>query len=136
MGSGEVGALMGFTVLRTCLLVPQRARVNGIHPFLRGTRLVWVDHVKVIVQNKTNPYWFDLFVNKIYEASPSDVTIVDDHRNMNDMDTTDLANEAEDTLTILSKYVENLETNVDKKDLDKLMHSLYNESLSMELDEC
>ena len=93
-------------------------------------------YVKVIVQNKTNPYWFDLFVNKIYEAAPSDVTIVDDHRNMNDIDTTDLANEAEDTLTILSKYVGNLETNVDKKDLDKLMHSLYNESLSMELDEC
>jgi len=77
-----------------------------------------------------------LFVNKIYEASPSDVTIVDDHRNMNDIDTNDLANEAEDTLTILSKYVGNLETNVDKKHLDKLMHSLYNESLSLELDEC
>jgi DNA repair exonuclease SbcCD nuclease subunit len=103
---------------------------------IRDFDYVKSSYVKVIVQNKTNPYWFDLFVNKIYEAAPSDVTIVDDHRNMNDIDTTDLANEAEDTLTILSKYVGNLETNVDKKDLDKLMHSLYNESLSSELDQC
>ena len=90
-------------------------------------------YVKIVVQNKTNPYWFDLFANKIYEASPSDVTIVDDHRNMNDIDSKDLASEAEDTLTILGHYIEGLETNVNKKDLDKLMHSLYNESLSMEI---
>jgi hypothetical protein len=37
---------------------------------------------------------------------------------------------------MMKTEIGNLETNVDKKDLDKLMHSLYNESLSMELDEC
>jgi DNA repair exonuclease SbcCD nuclease subunit len=92
-------------------------------------------YVKVIVQNKTNPYWFDLFINKLYEVSPLDVSIVDDHHNIDSVDADDLANEAEDTLTILSKYIDNLETNVNKKDLDKLMKSLYNESLAMEFDE-
>ena len=89
-------------------------------------------YVKIIVQNKNNPYWFDLFTNKIYEESPLDVTIVDDHRNMNELNSSDLTNEAEDTLTILGNYIKALETNVNKKDLDKLMSSLYNESLSME----
>lgn len=92
-------------------------------------------YVKIIVQAKNNPYWFDLFVNKIYETSPLDVTIVDDHHNMNEINEQDLANEAEDTLTILAKYIENLETNVNKKDLDKLMRSLYNESLTAETEE-
>jgi len=92
-------------------------------------------YIKVVVQSKNNPYWFDLFVNKIYENSPLDVTIVDDHKNMDSVDDTLLANEAEDTLTILSKYIDNLETGVNKKELDKLMKSLYNESLAMEFDD-
>ena len=43
----------------------------------------------------------------------------------------DMINEAEDTLTILSKYVNSL--NIDnKEELDNLLISLYNESLTME----
>ena len=42
-----------------------------------------------------------------------------------------LIDEAEDTMTILSKYVNSL--NIDnKKELDSLMQSLYTESLSIE----
>ena len=51
---------------------------------------------------------------------------------MDELNSSDLTNEAEDTLTILGNYIKALETNVNKKDLDKLMSSLYNESLSME----
>ena len=43
----------------------------------------------------------------------------------------DMINEAEDTLSILSKYVNSL--NIDnKKELDNLLISLYNESLTLE----
>ena len=38
-------------------------------------------------------------------------------------------NEAEDTATILSNYIDNLNTTVDKKRLDTLMRTLYNEAL-------
>ena len=88
--------------------------------------------VKVIVQSKTNPYWFDLFMGKIYEDGALDATIVEDHRNMDAISDSDLVSEAEDTLTILSKYIQGLEIGVDKGDLEKLMHGLYNEALSME----
>jgi len=88
--------------------------------------------VKVIVQAKTNPYWFDLFMGKIYEDGALDATIVEDHRNMDAISDSDLVSEAEDTLTILSKYIQGLEIGVDKGDLEKLMHGLYNEALSME----
>lgn len=92
-------------------------------------------YIKVVVQAKTNPYWFDLFINRIYEVAPLDVTVIDDHHNMDNISADDLANEAEDTLTILSKYIENLETGVNKNELDKLMRNLYNEALSMETNE-
>lgn len=89
-------------------------------------------YVKLIVQNKDNPMNFDLFTTKLYETSPIEVIIVEDHRNMDVIDESDLLDEAEDTLTILSKYIGTIESNVDNKDLDKLMRSLYHEALQME----
>ena len=89
-------------------------------------------YVKLIVQNKDHPMNFDLFTTKLYEAGPLEVTIVEDHRNMDAIDEQDLLNEAEDTLTILSKYIDTIESNVDNKELDKLMRSLYHEALQME----
>jgi DNA repair exonuclease SbcCD nuclease subunit len=90
-------------------------------------------YVKLIVQGKDNPFAFDLFTTKLYEANPIEVVIVEDHRNMDTIDENDLLNEAEDTLTILSKYIGTLETSVDTKELDNLMHSLYNEAMKMEV---
>lgn len=90
-------------------------------------------YVKVIVQNKTNPYWFDLMMDKLYQASPADVRIVEDNKNADDIEEADIINEAEDTLTILNKYIEGLNTNVDKQDLRILMSKLYNEAQHLEI---
>jgi DNA repair exonuclease SbcCD nuclease subunit len=89
-------------------------------------------YVKLIVTNKDNPFNFDLFTSKLYEAGPIEVTIVEDHRNMDAISEADLINETEDTLTILSKYIKTIESNVDNERLDKLMRSLYTEALQME----
>jgi DNA repair exonuclease SbcCD nuclease subunit len=89
-------------------------------------------YVKLIVTNKENPFSFDLFTSKLYEAGPIEVTIVEDHRNMDAISEADLINETEDTLTILSKYIKTIESNVDNERLDILMRSLYNEALQME----
>jgi DNA repair exonuclease SbcCD nuclease subunit len=89
-------------------------------------------YVKLIVTNKDNPLNFDLFTTKLYEAAPIEVTIVEDHRNMDSISESDLVNETEDTLTILSKYIKTIESNVDNEKLDNLMRSLYHEALQME----
>jgi DNA repair exonuclease SbcCD nuclease subunit len=89
-------------------------------------------YVKLIVTNKDNPFNFDLFTSKLYEAGPIEVTIVEDHRNMDAISEADLVNETEDTLTILSKYIKTIESNVDNERLDILMRSLYTEALQME----
>jgi hypothetical protein len=72
-------------------------------------------------------------MDKLYQSNPVNIQIVDDHLNLNLEDDEDIVNEAEDTVTILSKYIDNMETNVPKKRLDNLMRTLYNEALYMEV---
>tara|TARA_R110002167_G_scaffold141747_2_gene330092 strand:+ start:2884 stop:3942 length:1059 start_codon:yes stop_codon:yes gene_type:complete len=88
--------------------------------------------VKVIKQTTDNPYWFDLYMDRLYKSNPVNVQVVDDHMNLDLSDDSDIINEAEDTLTILSKYIDSMKTSVDKKRLDSLMRSLYTEALYIE----
>tara|TARA_B100000900_G_scaffold313958_1_gene272797 strand:+ start:348 stop:1415 length:1068 start_codon:yes stop_codon:yes gene_type:complete len=83
---------------------------------------------KVIVVNKDNPYWFDSMLDKLHDASPLHVSVVDDHKHMDLMDDSDIEG-VEDTLTILEKYIDGLEIQGQKKPLLDLMTSLYNEAL-------
>ncbi len=88
--------------------------------------------VKLIVRNKTNPYWFDLFVDKLEKAGVVDLQVVEDHLNLNLEDDSDIIDEAEDTLTILRKVVDGIDTNVSKKDLDSFLTTLYTEAMNVE----
>ena len=89
-------------------------------------------YVKVIKQTNQNPYHFDLFMDEVYKSNPANLQLVDDHLNLDLDDDDDIVNEAEDTATILSNYIESLNTTVDKKRLDTLMRTLYNEALHVE----
>jgi DNA repair exonuclease SbcCD nuclease subunit len=88
-------------------------------------------YVKLIVQNKTNPYWFDMVVDKLEKIGVADLQVVEDHMNLDVIDDTDIVNEAEDTMTILKKYVDGMVIN-DKKRVDNIITSLYNEAQSIE----
>ena len=48
------------------------------------------------------------------------------------IDDEDIIDEAQDTVTILSNYIEQLNTNVNKTNLDGLIKNLYNEALTVE----
>jgi len=89
------------------------------------------NYVKVIVKNKTNPYWFDLFINKLEAAGAIDIQIIGDYVELH-MTDEDVADEAEDTLTILRKAVTNIEAGVENIELDKFLTSLYTEALYVE----
>ena len=83
---------------------------------------------KVIVVNKDNPYWFDTFLDKIHAESPLHDSVVDDNKHMDFFEDDDIE-DVEDTLTILSKYVDSLDIQGKKKPLNDIMQSLYNEAL-------
>ena len=88
-------------------------------------------YVKVVVIKKNNPFWFDTLIDKLYKEDVGDISIVENFDEDFLIGDENLIDEAEDTMTILSKYVNSL--NIDnKKELDSLMQSLYTESLSME----
>lgn len=88
-------------------------------------------YVKVVVVNKTNPYVFDMFMNKLYAAETLDITIAEDFSELEDLEEDEI-DQAEDTVSILNKYVENLTTDLDKDKLKTLMKELYVEALNEE----
>ena len=87
-------------------------------------------YVKVIVHNKQNPFFFDRFIETLYDSNPYDVTIVEDTELISE-DSTKIEN-VEDTMTILSSYVSGLHTDLDKHRLDMLLRDLYLEAISIE----
>lgn len=88
--------------------------------------------VKVIVRNKTNPHWFDMYVDKLEKAGVIDMQVVEDHFHLDLEADDDIVNEAEDTLTILNKYVDQMQIQGDRQRLDNLIRNLYHEALSVE----
>ena len=88
--------------------------------------------VKIIVRNKTNPDAFDMLIDKLEKAGTLEIQVVDDHFHMNLENDEDIVNEAEDTLTILNKYIDSMQINTDKKQLEQLMRNLYSEAISLE----
>lgn len=88
--------------------------------------------VKVIVKAKTNPYWFDLFIDQLEKVGPIDLQVVEDHLNLGLENDDEIVNEAEDTLTIFKGYVSTLElSEQDRKDVERVITDLYNEAISL-----
>jgi len=87
-------------------------------------------YVKVVVLNKQNPYLFDIVIDNLYKAGAADISIVEDFGEIENGNDDELINEAEDTMTILSKYIDNLTLDVEPAKLKGIMHELYVESLS------
>ena len=89
-------------------------------------------YVKVIVINKVNPYLFDRFMDAIYSVEPADVKIVEDFSDPTEGLDDDMVNEAEDTLTILNKYIDTVESHLDNSKLKNIMRELYIEAVNSE----
>lgn len=92
-------------------------------------------YVKVVVVNKQNPYLFDHVIDNVYKASAADIAIVEDFNDaLLDADD-DLIDQAEDTITILNKYIDNLQLDIESDKLKTIMRELYVEALNTEVSE-
>lgn len=90
-------------------------------------------YVKFVVLNKQNPYLFDHVVDNMYKVGVSDLSIVEDFSDTLIDNDQEIVDQAEDTMTILSKYIDNLELDVEPDKLKTLMRELYIEALNTEL---
>ena len=74
-----------------------------------------------------------MFLSNLYKVSPIDVSIVEDNLDLTEGLEEDIISEAEDTLTILNKYVDNVQTDgIDNVKLKGILKSLYVEALDLE----
>ena len=88
--------------------------------------------VRVIIQNKTNPFWFDKFIENIEQQNPVEIQIVEDHLNLNLEEDSDIVDEAESTVDIFKKYIKAIETPINKEKLENKIVEIYNEALTLE----
>lgn len=88
-------------------------------------------YVKVVIQNKQNPYLFDTIMDTLYKSAPIDVSIVEDYTE-NKLTSDNPVNQAEDTVTIMRKCVDamNVPVGVDPDKLKSILQELYNEALN------
>ena len=85
--------------------------------------------VKVIVQKKNNPYWFDQFLENIQKSNPCDVSVIE--ASFEELTNEDESfDETKDTLTILKECVDTLEMGTHKNQLNDLLRDLYIEALN------
>lgn len=83
--------------------------------------------VKIIVINKKDFYKFDKFIDSIYKVNPIELKIVEDFSEF-ETEALDETIDLEDTMTLLSNYVESIETDVDKEKLKTILKTLYVEA--------
>lgn len=88
-------------------------------------------YVKIVVSKKSDFYKFDTFMNKVYNNDPYDVKIIEDFSEFKDGELDESIN-LEDTMDVLSNYIDNVETtNVDKEKLKVFMKTLYTEAINI-----
>jgi len=91
-------------------------------------------YVKLIVVNKKDLYQFDLFVDRLLKADTHEVKIIEDFSELDASNVSDdIVENTEDTMTLLDKYIDELDIMLDKKRLKNTMKSLYNEAQDLEL---
>ena len=91
-------------------------------------------YVKIVCVNKTNPYAFDMLFDKLYKVGTLDISIVEDISSFKDNEEDAEVDETEDTITILSKYIDGLTLGVDNDKMKNFMRDIYAEALQVEFE--
>lgn len=87
--------------------------------------------LKIVVKNKNDPFLFDRLITALEKNAVADLQVIEDHLNLSIDNIEDVIDEAEDTLTIFKKSINQMNINVDKKRLNNLAYELYMESISI-----
>jgi len=85
--------------------------------------------VKVIVKKKSDITKFEKFIDKLYSVGVHDLKIVENFQ-LNEADDFE-AGESEDTLSILDRYIQEADTDLDKDRIQKMMRHTYQEACEL-----
>jgi DNA repair exonuclease SbcCD nuclease subunit len=87
-------------------------------------------YVRLVIQDKSNPFNFERVVDKIEKASPIDLSFVDNTLDLS-LDDTDISEDVEDTPSIIASSVDQAVKESQRKDVKKFLLELYNEAISL-----
>jgi predicted phosphodiesterase len=89
--------------------------------------------VKVVIKNKGNPYVFDQFMERLEEQGIIELQVVEDHLNLDVEDDDSIIDEAESTVDIFTKFIDQTETGgVPKDRIKNVMVDLYREAIDLQ----
>ena len=87
--------------------------------------------VKVIVRKKTDTKKFEKFIDKLYNSNVAEIKVVENF-DFNGWYATDFEPfESEDTMSILNRYIEEAEVNLDKSLVQKVLQDVYREACEL-----
>ncbi len=88
--------------------------------------------IKLIVRTKSDIKQFEKFVDKLYTSGVNDLKIVEnfDFSGWYSKDAPDEF-ESEDTMSILNRYIEEADVNLDKSTIQKILQEVYQEACEM-----
>ena len=87
--------------------------------------------VKIVIEKRNNSFLFDTLLDTLAKVNPLEVSVVEDFSEI--IENVDVnVDQAEDTMTILNKYVDGLTLPVESDKIKNVLREVYNEALSME----
>ena len=88
--------------------------------------------VKLIVRKKTDTKKFEKFVDKLYSSNVAELKIIENFEFNGWYDKEDaIEYESEDTMSILSRYIEEADITLDKSIIQKMMQEVYQEACEL-----
>jgi DNA repair exonuclease SbcCD nuclease subunit len=85
--------------------------------------------VKIIVTNKNDAAKFDKYITRVYNSDPHDVKIIEDLSTFTEGRVDENIN-LEDTLSVMSNYIDSVASDVDKEKVKNYMKTLYTEAVN------
>ena len=87
-------------------------------------------YIKVIVEDRRDNYMFEELIENLYDVGIHDLKIIEDTNIFEEEASESM--EGEDTLTILNRYIEETEINLDKSNLKNIIKSIYVEACEVQ----
>jgi len=88
--------------------------------------------VKIIVTKKNNSFLLETFVDYMMKAGAIDVSVIEDFTELVSSDDVPDVDQADDTTTILEKYIDSIEIDLNKSKLKSIIKEIYTEALTIE----
>jgi hypothetical protein len=85
-------------------------------------------YVKLVVVNKTDFYKFDKFIQKLYNKGCYEIKIIEDFSEFEADVIEEDKMDVEDTMTVLSDFVDTVSTDLDKDKIKNMLRTLYIEA--------